>query len=310
VSIQALGSNTDNLLQQVWFDNSNRTNSLATSLAGQSDDSSSTASVSSFAQLLSQLQEMATSSPDQFQQQTSDIATQLSTLASQSSGTEASLFQDLATSFQNASTTGSVSALLPQSTPASSSTSDAALLQAMSTDAASQLTSLASGTSGVEANFFNSLAASLQSPGTSSTTSSTSGTSSSSSSSDPFAELVSLASSDPTQFQQTTADIASKLSTLASQSTGTEAEFFSSLASKFDQASQTGSASSLTMHGHHHHHHGSGGSSQAANAYAASASGSSTDALLSMLNGLSADGTSSSTVTANSLFGALTQSLS
>ena len=66
------------------------------------------ASASGFGQVLNQLQNLATSDPAQFKQQTSSIASQLNTMASQSSGFEAQLFQNLSTQFQQASQTGQV----------------------------------------------------------------------------------------------------------------------------------------------------------------------------------------------------------
>jgi hypothetical protein len=73
-----------------------------------SGSGTNSASASGFGQILSQLQNLATSDPAQFKQQTSSIASQLNTMASQSSGFEAQLFQNLSTQFQQASQTGQV----------------------------------------------------------------------------------------------------------------------------------------------------------------------------------------------------------
>ncbi len=63
---------------------------------------------SGFGQIVNQLQNLATSDPTQFQQQTSNIASRLNNMAGQTSGFEAQLFQNLATQFQQASQTGQV----------------------------------------------------------------------------------------------------------------------------------------------------------------------------------------------------------
>jgi ABC-type transporter Mla subunit MlaD len=75
------------------------------------------ASASGFGQVLNQLQNLATSDPAQFKQQTSSIASQLNTMASQSSGFEAQLFQNLSTQFQQASQTGQVPKLAASPAP-------------------------------------------------------------------------------------------------------------------------------------------------------------------------------------------------
>ena len=78
-------------------------------------------------------------------------------------------------------------------------------------------------------------------------------------------QLQQLAASDPTQFKQQSADIATQLTTAAGQSSGTVAEVLQNLASQFQQASQTGQAPGTSGHhrAHHHHHGGSSGASSA-----------------------------------------------
>ncbi|MGO9239543.1 MAG: hypothetical protein ACLQBJ_01945 [Bryobacteraceae bacterium] len=66
------------------------------------------ASSAGFGPIVNQLQNPAASDPTLFQQQTADIASRLNTLAGQTSGFEAQLFQNLATQFQQASQTGQV----------------------------------------------------------------------------------------------------------------------------------------------------------------------------------------------------------
>jgi hypothetical protein len=89
-----------------------------------------------------------------------------------------------------------------------------------------------------------------------------------------FAQLQQLATSNPAEFKQVTAQIAAQLQQAATAAAGTStaasgtsaasgsaATFLSNVANQFQQASQTGSAASLipAHHGGGHHHHGGGG---------------------------------------------------
>ncbi len=81
-----------------------------------------------------------------------------------------------------------------------------------------------------------------------------------------FSALQQLASQDPAKFKTVTADIASKLQAAAGtdSTSGTSGNsFLATLASKFQQASQTGDVSVLQPpsggHHSHHGHHGGGG---------------------------------------------------
>ena len=71
-------------------------------------------------------------------------------------------------------------------------------------------------------------------------------------------ELQQLSQSDPDKFKEVTASIAQTLQSDASNATGNQAQFLNQLADKFQQASQTGSMSSLqppaSASGHHGHH--------------------------------------------------------
>jgi hypothetical protein len=72
-----------------------------------------------------------------------------------------------------------------------------------------------------------------------------------------LSELQNLQTSNPAEFKQVTADISTQLQAAAQQASGSQAQTLSSLASKFQQASQTGSLAPL-QGGHHHgggHHH-------------------------------------------------------
>ena len=83
-------------------------------------------------------------------------------------------------------------------------------------------------------------------------------------------KLQSLSQTDPTKFKSLTTQIASQLTTAASNTTGSESQFLNNLAGKFTQASQDGNISALQPQqstrasgGHHHHHHHSGGGDSA-----------------------------------------------
>jgi len=80
-----------------------------TSAALSSANSAST-SGSTFSGIISQLQALADSNPTQFKQQSAEIASQMTTAASQSSGMAAQIFKNLASEFGSASQSGSVSA--------------------------------------------------------------------------------------------------------------------------------------------------------------------------------------------------------
>ncbi len=71
--------------------------------------------------------------------------------------------------------------------------------------------------------------------------------------------LQQLQQTDPEKFKQVMASVAGTLETDAANATGSQAQFLSQLASKFQQAAQTGSMSPLEPSGsvsaHHGHHH-------------------------------------------------------
>ena len=106
-----------------------------------------------------------------------------------------------------------------------------------------------------------------------------------------FSQLSQLQQNDPAKFKQTMSDIANQLNSAASNTKGNQASFLSTLANKFQTASQTGDVSSLKppandynqdtlasslnstsgatpAHHHHGHHHkvqSQGDASQAQN---------------------------------------------
>ncbi len=87
-----------------------------------------------------------------------------------------------------------------------------------------------------------------------------------------LAQLQQLSLSNPAAFKKATADIAARLQTDATQTGGSQGQALTSLAAKFQQASQTGDLSSLKPSSAHHsgHHHGGGGhAASAAAAYQA-----------------------------------------
>ncbi len=81
----------------------------ATSAAATDTDS-----VSGIGKLLSNLQDLATSDPAKFKQETGAIAAKLNDAAGNTAGDESSFFKDLASQFQQASDTGDASALAPK----------------------------------------------------------------------------------------------------------------------------------------------------------------------------------------------------
>jgi len=83
-----------------------------------------------------------------------------------------------------------------------------------------------------------------------------------------FSKLQDISQTNPAQFKQLTAQISTQLQAEAQKATGSAETFLSNLASQFNNASQTGSASDLqpqqTQTGSHHHGHHHHSSSQAA----------------------------------------------
>jgi hypothetical protein len=91
----------------------NKTQPSSTTSTSTSSDS---VGVSQFAQLMQQLQQLQTSNPTEFKQVMSDAATQLKTAAAQSTDpAQATFLTNLSDQFQNAATTGNLSALQSQS---------------------------------------------------------------------------------------------------------------------------------------------------------------------------------------------------
>lgn len=88
-----------------------------------------------------------------------------------------------------------------------------------------------------------------------------------------FSQLQQLAQTDPTQFKQVAAQLATNFQNAAGQATGPQAKFLSNLADQFNQAAQTGTMPAPQAPqgaqgaggagggggAHHHHHHGGGG---------------------------------------------------
>ncbi len=85
-----------------------------------------------------------------------------------------------------------------------------------------------------------------------------------SSSASLLAQLQQLSLSNPTAFKKATADIATQLQADATQTGGSQGQALTSLAAKFQQASQTGDLSSLKPAHHGGHHHGGGSSAASA----------------------------------------------
>lgn len=127
---------------------------------------------------------------------------------------------------------------------AASSTDPLSALYAPSTTTASAAVSASAGTS--------------QTTGAASSTSISSGAS-------LLAQLQQLSFSNPAAFKKATVDIATQLQTDARLTGGSQGQALTSLAAKFQQASQTGDLSPLKpAHTHHGGHHHSGGSAASA----------------------------------------------
>ena len=93
-----------------------------------------------------------------------------------------------------------------------------------------------------------------------------------------MSELQQLQQNDPTQFKAVMSSIAATLKTDAQNATGSQATALNNLATRFDQAAQTGQMPNFqpqgaqSAGGHHHHHHVQSYDSQAAAATSTSTS--------------------------------------
>ena len=70
-----------------------------------------------------------------------------------------------------------------------------------------------------------------------------------------FSQLAQLQQTDPDKFKTVLTDIANKLQAAGQQDGGAQGQALANLASKFQQAAQTGNLSSLKPAHHHHGHH-------------------------------------------------------
>lgn len=124
-------------------------------------------------------------------------------------------------------------------------------------------------------------------------------------------QLKDLSQSDPAEFKKVTADIATQLQSAAQQAGGSQGSALSSLATKFQQASQTGSVSPLLPAKHHHGgHKGVAGrvasayqSAGASSASSAPGTGSQADSIISSVlsQDTSANAASGVSATSNAL---------
>lgn len=120
-------SNLTQLLLQSLSSTQNSTPGVASLFgngASGSNQSASSLTVSPMSTMMSQLQQLQTSNPAQFQQLASTIANQLTTAAQQQGNTQAGQFlSQLASSFQSVANGGSLSNLLPSQASASQTAS-------------------------------------------------------------------------------------------------------------------------------------------------------------------------------------------
>lgn len=119
MSISSLGSaSSSSALQQMeaLFQKLESNASTPTTTTGNSASATTTdsGSISGIGKLLSNLQDLATTDPAKFKQETADIATQLNNGSSNTTGDESTFLKDLAGQFQQASDTGDASALAPK----------------------------------------------------------------------------------------------------------------------------------------------------------------------------------------------------
>lgn len=120
-------------------------------------------------------------------------------------------------------------------------------------------------------------------------------------------ELQQLATSNPSEFQQVTANIATALGQAGAQQGGSAGSFLTNLASKFQTASQTGSMAPLESMGRHGGHHHGGGSPLMSLLSSASSSASNTS---SASAGVSAYSNSSNQSALSQLMNIIGQALS
>ena len=119
-----------------------------------------------------------------------------------------------------------------------------------------------------------------------------------------LSQLQQLSFSNPAAFKAATADIATQLQSDAQQTGGSQGQALSSLAAKFQSASQTGDLSSLKPAQAHHtgHHRGGGAATSAASAYQGN-----TDAFGAATGSSIADGSSVQSQASDIISQALTQ---
>jgi hypothetical protein len=123
-----------------------------------------------------------------------------------------------------------------------------------------------------------------------------------------FSEMQQLSESNPSEFKAVATQVAASFQSAASQATGQQAQFLTSLAATFTQAAQTGSLqapqgagsgqaapSTGTAGAHHHHHHHGGGSSSSGSSSIQQAFESAMSILTQATQGGSAATTSKST---------------
>jgi hypothetical protein len=111
-----LGLNAQNSLSSLLQTVSSGTSST---VAAATEPASSQTSISPMGKIMGELQQLAMQNPTEFKSLTSQFSAQLTSLASSSTGGQASFLTKLAAKFQSASQSGTVSGLIP-STPTSS----------------------------------------------------------------------------------------------------------------------------------------------------------------------------------------------
>ena len=123
-------------------------------------------------------------------------------------------------------------------------------------------------------------------------------------------QLQDLQKSDPAEFKKVTADIAAQLTAAAKTAGGSEGTALTSLASKFTQASQTGTLTPLQS-GHHHggHHHAADADSSTSGASSTSSAVASAIAAYQQASGQSSPLTGATTDLRSQVSGIISQVL-
>lgn len=125
MSISAVSSLFSSSLQQLGALNSTPASLLSNAMGSSATSPTGSQGIPSFSDLMTQLQQEATSDPSVFKQQTAAIASNLSAAAQSATGTQAAILQGVASEFQTASQSGNLTALGPNAVSGNTGTQGA-----------------------------------------------------------------------------------------------------------------------------------------------------------------------------------------